>query len=178
MKEFCLIGLVGLTGLTACAHTKAPPAPKWVQRGSGAFADEAPRFLGVGSVAKIKNVKLAQQAAENRARNELAKVFETFMASITHRDVDRFTEPSPEEQAAERALYEGLKKLSQSSIDRTRIIDTWLAPDGTRYALAALELQDVLEVVQTLDMMDAKARGFLERGLKRSFEPFQAESDY
>ncbi len=63
-----------LVGLTACGGP-----PKWVQQGSGAFNEkDSKAFYGVGSVVGVRNEPLAWDTAENRARAEIAKTFETY----------------------------------------------------------------------------------------------------
>ena len=56
-------------GLSACAGP-----PDWVEEGSGAYNIEGEKALyGVGSIVGVKNEPLAWDAAENRARAEIAK---------------------------------------------------------------------------------------------------------
>jgi hypothetical protein len=67
------IALVLLIGLAACGGP-----PKWVKQGSGAFNDKDTKaFYGVGAVTGVRNEPLAWDTAENRARAEIAKTFET-----------------------------------------------------------------------------------------------------
>ena len=58
--------------------------PTWVEGGSGALhKGEDKAFYGVGAVAGIKHDEpLAWDTAENRARAELAKNFETYSAYL------------------------------------------------------------------------------------------------
>src|ERR1044072_2740928 len=98
------MALMLLLALAACGGP-----PKWVKQGSGAYNDKAPKaFYGVGAVTGVRNEPLAWDTAENRARAEIAKSFETYTgylmrdyaASTTAGD---FTKNS-EEQNDERAL--------------------------------------------------------------------------
>ena len=64
-------------------HLQGVDYPEWVLKGSGAFGGESGRvFYGVGSVSGIKNHALARTTADNRARAEIAKIFETYSASL------------------------------------------------------------------------------------------------
>ena len=54
-------------------------APKWVYQTS--YTDRR-KFYGVGVSAGVRNRGLAQSRASNRARNEIAKVLETYSASL------------------------------------------------------------------------------------------------
>ena len=98
------LAIVLLVGLAACGGP-----PKWVQKGSGAFNEkDSKAFYGVGAVVGVRNEPLAWDTAENRARAEIAKTFETYTgylmrdyaASTTAGDFTRNTE----EQNVERAI--------------------------------------------------------------------------
>ncbi|THI88860.1 MAG: hypothetical protein CAF41_005295 [Nitrospira sp. CG24A] len=93
-----------MIGLVACGGP-----PKWVKQGSGAFNEkDSKAFYGVGSVSGVRNEPLAWDTAENRARAEIAKTFETYTgylmrdyaASTTAGDFTKNTE----EQNVERAI--------------------------------------------------------------------------
>ena len=56
--------------------------PEWVNKGSGAFGGEKKVFYGVGSASGIRNHSLARATADNRARNEISKIFEVYSASL------------------------------------------------------------------------------------------------
>ena len=68
------VAIALMIGLVACGGP-----PKWVKQGSGAFNEKDSKgFYGVGSVAGVRNEPLAWDTAENRARAEIAKTFETY----------------------------------------------------------------------------------------------------
>ena len=73
------VAIALLVGLAACGGP-----PKWVKQGSGAFNEKDTKgFYGVGAVAGVRNEPLAWDTAENRARAEIAKSFETFSSIET-----------------------------------------------------------------------------------------------
>ena len=85
MKHLLLVGLIFLLG--ACVSVPVVPeepkalsaydAPKWALIGGGAFTDDRGKaFYGVGSATGIKNYSLQRQVADDRARADLAKVFD------------------------------------------------------------------------------------------------------
>ncbi|MBI5198012.1 MAG: hypothetical protein HZA19_05320, partial [Nitrospirae bacterium] len=77
-----VFGLVSVSGCGGPKGFSAKP-PEWVLKGSGAFRDAGDKvFYGVGSVSGIRNRPLAVTAAEDRARAEVAKIFETYSASL------------------------------------------------------------------------------------------------
>ena len=117
MKHLLLVGLIFLFG--ACVSVpEFPPQPKalidykppaWVLTGGGAFTDEKGKaFYGVGSATGIKNYSLQRQVADDRARADLAKVFEVYTETLTkdyqaHTTAGSFA-TSTEEQNSEAAV--------------------------------------------------------------------------
>ena len=117
MKHLLLIGLLVLFG--ACASIPQIPEPPkalsaynppaWVLVGGGAFTDEKGKaFYGVGSATGIKNFSLQRQVADDRARADLAKVFDYYVETLTkdyqaHTTAGSF-DTSTEEQNSEAAV--------------------------------------------------------------------------
>lgn len=95
-------------------------------KGSGAFNEkDSKAFYGVGAVVGVRNEPLAWDTAENRARAEIAKTFETYTgylmrdyaASTTAGDFTRNTE----EQNVERAI----KTVTTATLSGVRPIDRY-----------------------------------------------------
>ena len=106
--------------------------PGWVKRGSAAVKGDGGRlFYGVGAAGGISNPSLLRSTADNRARAELAKVFQTFSASLMHDYAN-----SDGAQNVEQAV----KTLSSMSLEGVTITDRYVARDGTLYSLASLDL--------------------------------------
>jgi len=117
MKQFIMVSLLLLLGACGTIPTIPEPPkalteyspPKWVISGGGAFTDkEGKAFYGVGSATGIKNFSLQRQIADDRARADLAKVFEYYTQSLTkdyqaHTTAGNF-ESSTEEQNSENAV--------------------------------------------------------------------------
>ena len=117
MKHLLLVSLIFLLG--ACVSVPVVPeepkalsaydAPKWALIGGGAFTDERGKaFYGVGSATGIKNYSLQRQVADDRARADLAKVFEFYVETLTkdyqaHTTAGSF-DTSTEEQNSEAAV--------------------------------------------------------------------------
>ena len=137
MKHLLLVGLIFFFG--ACVSVpEFPPqpkalvdykAPKWVLVGGGAFTDsEGKAFYGVGSATGIKNYSLQRQIADDRARADLAKVFEYYVETLTkdyqaHTTAGSFA-TSSEEQNAEAAV----KVVVSSTLRGVTIIDHFEIP--------------------------------------------------
>ena len=137
MKHLLLVGLIFLLG--ACVSVPVPEepkalseydAPKWVLIGGGAFTDDRGKaFYGVGSATGIKNYSLQRQVADDRARADLAKVFEYYVEALTkdyqaHTTAGSFAE-STEEQNSEAAL----KVVVSQTLRGVVIVDHFEIPE-------------------------------------------------
>jgi len=149
MKNFIMI--LTLMFLGACTTAPVKPdlpkkladydAPDWVLKGSGAYSDDKGKaFFGVGSATGIKNYSLQRTIADDRARGDLAKVFEFYVTSLTKgyqasTTAGDFT-ASNEEQNAEVAL----KVVVHSTLRGVTIIDHFEIPERREFlSLARLD---------------------------------------
>ncbi len=120
--------------------TTSDGKPGWINRGSAAVTKDGKRvFYGVGIASGIKNPALLRTTADNRARAELAKVFEVFSASLMKDYMN-----SSGEQNVEQAV----KTFSSMSLEGSEIVDHYFEQDGSIMALAALDLQKVMDGVR------------------------------
>lgn len=169
----CLLVAAFSLVVTACGGP-----PTWVQEGSGALHkkdDQA--FYGVGAVAGIKqNEPLAWDTAENRARAELAKNFETYTAYLM-RDyaaattAGDFTATS-EEQNVERAI----KTFSAVTIRGARPIARYKDEEShTYYVLTKLSLADVKEALAQAEELDSRMRDYVRDNAERLFDRLEQE---
>ena len=150
MKYFIIILSVLFLG-TACSSVPTiPDAPKalaeydpptWVLNGGGAFTDmKGKAFYGVGSATGIKNYSLQRTIADDRARGDLAKVFEVYITSLT-KDYQAHTTSgdfinSSEEQNVEVAL----KIVVSQTLRGVVIVDHFEIPERREFlALARLD---------------------------------------
>ena len=148
---------------TACSSVQTIPdtpapkalaeykAPDWVLKGGGAFTDSRGKaFYGVGSATGIKNYSLQRTVADDRARGDLAKVFEFYISSLTkdyqaHTTVGSF-ENSSEEQNAEIAL----KVVVSQTLRGVMIVDHFEIPERREFlSLARLDYDAFEHNVET-----------------------------
>ena len=167
-----VILLVVAVSVTACGGT-----PGWVEKGSGVYhEDDAKAFYGVGSVVGVHNEPLAWDAAENRARAELAKNFETYTAYLM-RDYAASTNAadftkSTEEQNVERAI----KTFSAVTLHGVRPIDRYKDEDtGTYYVLTKLDLEDMKQALAQSKELDGEVRDFVRDNAERLFDRLEKE---
>ncbi len=140
-------------GASGGAQAVEAGLPAWTSRGSVAVETDGKRvFYGVGAASGIKNPALLRQTADNRARNELAKVFETFSASLMKDYAN-----SDGEQSVENAV----KTFTSMSLEGVQVVDRYIGGDGTMWALAALDIEGVMAAIQK-----AKAEGIVKTDVK------------
>lgn len=143
-----LFALLALAG-----PARAADLPQWVTRGSTAFNNAGERaFYGVGEASGIKNPALLRSTADNRARAELGKIFETFSASLMKDYMN-----SSGEQNVEQAV----KTFSAMSLEGVEVRDRYIAKDGSMYSLAVLDIEKVLPAIQK-----AKESGLVKSDVK------------
>ena len=179
-----VVGLLAL-GLSACGSSKTAgdaPAnfqgieyPDWVLKGSGAYGGDAGRvFYGVGSVTGIKNHALARTTADNRARADLAKVFETYSASLM-KDYMASTmagDAVSEEQHVENVV----KTFSAQTLSGVQVVDHWFHPaDGTVFALARLDLNAFTDSLEKMNELNGKVKEYVKKNAERAHMDLERE---
>jgi hypothetical protein len=171
--------------LLACAGAplRGGKMPDWVKEGNGAFRDAGEKvFYGVGAVVGIKNEPLARTSAENRARAEVAKIFETYtaslmkdyMASTTGGAAITAQSPAAEEQHVEQTI----KTFSAATLSGVMIVDRWVdTGNDTHYALARLDLEKFKQSVDRMQELNAQVRDFIRKNADRSFDALAREEE-
>lgn len=161
-----------ITCVTTFAACGGPP--KWVKKGSGAFDDK--NFYGVGSVTGVKNEPLAWDTAENRARAEIAKTFETYTgylmrdyaASTTAGDFTR----NSEEQNVERAI----KTVTTTSLSGVKSIDRYKDEKAnTYYVLTKMSLDEMKENMMKAKELNGEVRDFVRKNADKLFDRLEKE---
>lgn len=121
--------------------------PGWVQQGSAALTSGKGRvFYGVGTATDIKNPSLLRSTADNRARDELAKVLQVFSASL----MKDYSASSGEQQ-----IEQAVKTVSSSALKGVEIVDRYMGADGAFYSLAALDLDTAMAKVRAAESSGA-----------------------
>jgi len=162
MKNYIMVFAMLVLG-TACSSVQTIPdtpapkalaeykAPNWVLQGGGAFTDSRGKaFYGVGSATGIKNYSLQRTVADDRARGDLAKVFEFYVSTLTkdyqaHTTAGSF-DNSSEEQNAESAL----KVVVSQTMRGVVIVDHFEIPERREFlSLARLDYDAFEHNVET-----------------------------
>ena len=167
-----LLGTVLLVTMVACGGP-----PTWVNQGSGYLnTEEDKAFYGMGSVVGVRNEPLAWEAAETRARAEVAKNFETYTAYMM-RDYAASTtagdfSASTEEQHIERAV----KTISTVTLNGVHPVDRYKDPDSKSYhVLAKLSLEDMQKTLAKAKELNGELREYVRKNANRLFDELAAE---
>jgi len=170
-----VIGMILATFLLAACSSP----PKWVEQGGGYMNEKNTQaFYGVGGVSGVKNEPLAREAADNRARADLAKFVETY-TSYLMRDYAVSTTAgdfmkSSEEQNIERAL----QTFIGTTLAGVAVVERWEQDDKTGktiYSLAKMDLAALKEHMGRLKELNDAARDFVRKNAEQAFERLQEE---
>ena len=189
MKNYIMIIMFILS--TACTSVPTIPdipkplasykAPDWVIKGGGAFTDgKGKAFYGVGSATGIRNYSLQRTVADDRARGDLAKVFEVYMTSLTkdyqaHTTAGSFQNTS-EEQNAENAL----KVVVSQTLRGVVIVDHFEIPERREFlSLARLDykaFENNVEANETFKQLPEKLQKDIKERADKLHEEMAEES--
>src|SRR5205823_9904969 len=175
-----VIGMAMVAALVACGGEKKPEmsnqvlhanGPEWVNRGSGAFGGEKGKiFYGVGIASGIRNAALRRSTSDSRARSEIAKTLDTYVA-VLNKDYQASTtagdmSASTEEQHVQQAL----KTYSQTELSGVLIIDHWVDTDGTEFALAQLDMETFKANLDKMKELNARVREVVRANADKAFD--------
>jgi len=152
--------------------------PEWVMKGSGAFGGEQGRvFYGVGSVSGIKNHALARTTADNRARAEIAKIFETYSASLMKDYMASTTAGDMKASSEEQHVEQAIKTFSAVTLSGVQVVDHWIHPDGTVYALAQLDLQTFKDNMDKAKELSTSVRDYVRKNAEKAHMDLEKEEE-
>lgn len=187
MKRLALMFALALPMAAACggsgtkegAVTPGGPVveyPEWVMKGSGAFGGEKKVFYGVGSASGIRNNSLARSTADNRARAEISKVFETYTASLMKDYSASITAGDFSASSEEQMVTQAIKTFSANTLNGVEVVDHWIHPtDGTIYSLARLDIAGFMDQIDRAKELNAKVKEQVKRAAEKSFADLEAE---
>ena len=171
VKGLCVLVAMGILFFMGCAAQQvAPPAgPAWVNKGSGAFdVDKGKVFYGVGVASGIKNRALLRSTADNRARAEIAKILETYVAVLAKDYMASTTAGDMKASSEEQHVEQALKTFSKTTLHGARIIDHWRDPaDGSLFSLCELDLFAFKETLKDYKELDAKVRDHVRENAEK-----------
>jgi hypothetical protein len=166
IKIVCAFVGLGILFLIGCAAQQpaAPARPAWVDKGSGAYdVDKGKVFYGVGVASGIRNVALLRSTADNRARAEVAKILETYVAVLAKDYMASTTAGDMSSSSEEQHVEQALKTFSKGTLHGARIIDRWRDPaDGSQYAICELDLFSFKNALDQHKELDEKVKNYVK----------------
>ncbi|MEQ8273832.1 MAG: LPP20 family lipoprotein [Deltaproteobacteria bacterium] len=188
MNRFAFAALtLALPTLVACsgssnqesqlsAHGPVVEHPEWVTRGSGAFGGETRVIYAVGAKSGIKNPALLRSAAGNQARAEMQKIFETYTASLMKDYAASTTAGDFSASSEEQHVEQAVKTFAAGTLNGVEIVEQWIHPvDGTFYALARLDFEKFMGMLDQSKELNAKVKERVKRAAEKSFAELERE---
>jgi hypothetical protein len=179
-------------GLGACAKKTPKPieqvmggefkgAPDWVTKSCGTYykTKGTPMICGVGSVGGSRNVSLMRTAAEARARAELARSLQVKVKAML-KDYQATTTGGQDfgtSAADEQHVVDVSKQITDMTLSGTELVDTWVSPNGTFYALVAMDVEKFKGAVSKMNNLSDSVRKAVEQRADKAFGELDEEID-
>ena len=179
MTALFVLLTAGMLLMTGCASAPAkldePEMPQWVYKGSGAFEEKSGKvFYGVGIASGIKNKALLFSTADNRARAEVAKILETYVAALSKDYMASTTAGDMSASSEEQHVEQALKTFSKTTLHGATIIDHWQDPeDKTMYSLCKLDLLAFKEALDDYKELDSKVRDYVRENAEKMHDELE-----
>ena len=171
-----------LVGLVGCSSSVKPGpiannAPEWTQKGSGAFKDAGQSiFYGVGIAQGIRNRALSVTAADDRARAEIAKIMNTYVAVLNKDYMASASTGVNGQSSDEQMVSQTLKTFAKFTLNGAIIVDHWVDPtDGSIFSLCKLDMKAVQDTLNNAKELDSKVRDYVKANAEKAFDELQAE---
>ncbi|MEL6547114.1 MAG: hypothetical protein AAFQ82_20980, partial [Myxococcota bacterium] len=133
---------------------------------------------GVGLFAGSSNPALASQAADNRARNEIAKIFRVYSASLMKDYMSSTTAGDFSQSSEEQYVEVAIKTFTAETLSGIQIVDHWYHPDGkTVYALARLDLNAFTGALDRMKELDSEVRDYVKKNAERVHMDLEKEEE-
>lgn len=185
-RHLMVLGVILIAGIfltIGCSSTpketpSADPAalgPAWVMKGSGAFdVDGSKVFYGVGVASGIRNKALLRQTSDNRARAEIAKTLEVYVASLSKDYMASTTAGDMSESSEEQHVESALKTFTKSTLHGATIVDRWMDPtDGSMYSLCELDLISFKDALDNYKELDEKVRDYVRNNAEKMHDELE-----
>jgi hypothetical protein len=128
-------------------------------------------FYGVGAASGIKNAAMLRTTADNRARAEVAKVLESYVAVLSKDYMASTTAGDMSASSEEQHVEQALRSFSQTTLHGAEIVDHWKDPeDGSLYALCKLDLLAFKGALDDFEELDEKVRDYVRSNADKMHE--------
>ncbi|MDT8383775.1 MAG: hypothetical protein RRB22_05110 [Gammaproteobacteria bacterium] len=170
--------------LVACASTTsldqatdASGVPLWVNQGSNILTSkQGRRFHGVGSAPDLGDFSLQTATADTRARQEIARIMASYI-EIVSRDFIATGDAAEVGFTAQKAARQ-MEHVSSIDLTGIEVVGHWRDKDSrTIYSIAAVDMQQVREVINKAAELDPELRDFIHREGDRIFDRISTAED-
>ena len=187
--KYKLLGLTMAVFMTACSSTTAVKfpsltkmiplqpeelptvnkvvAPEWTAIKSGVYHDVSGRavFYGMGSVSKDEQNMDVKILSEDLARDELAKVFTSYMERLVEKiSISRSDNPLTDVNNDQ--LRNSIEEGTVTILMEATITNHWLNPDnGKAYSMAELDLSRLTDKLESFNSISIEDRSFLKESI-------------
>ena len=191
MTMFVIIIALGLGACSKKVPTPKPieevmggelkGAPDWVTKSCGIYykAKGTPMICGVGSVGGSRNVSLMRSSATARARTELARSLQVKVKAML-KDYQATTTGGQDfgtSAADEQNIVDVSKQITDTTLSGTELEDTWISPNGTFYALVAMDVDKFKGAISKMGSLSDSVRKAVEERADKSFGELDEEID-
>ncbi len=151
--------------------------PDWVKEGSGVMnQDDSKAIYGVGTVEKVPMESIAWEIAENRARAEIAKSFETYTAYLMRDYVATTAATESPGVSAEQDVQRAVKTFTAVTLNGVRPIERYKDEEKDMYfVLAKLSFKDMQEALNQAKELDKSVKDFVKKNGERIFDRLEQE---
>ncbi len=178
-----VVPLLALALAAGCAKkevTVAQPVsdrPVWVDQGSGAFSGEMGKaFYGVASAWGIQNPSLLRSTADNRARAEVAKVFNTYTATLMKDYAASTMAGDPNVVSEEQHVEQTIKTFAKAELAGVQIVDHYRDREtGELFALARMDLSTFENYLSRAQELSQAVRQRVVQNAERAFDELARE---
>lgn len=184
-----LINTVGILvlalSLIACGESKKDveegksisQIPKQVAKDEGDLGSKDKNFYGVGKVRGIQNKALARSTASNRARAEIVKTSETFLAMLINGYMDSMTDDERRKTNEVQHVGGMLKSLNRAAMSDVEILKfSFDSNNGIWYALARLEIDEFLNNINNLQNIQPQLIEYINKNAMKVYTQMEKES--
>lgn len=147
MKTKAYLGIVALligVVLGGCGVKR----PKWIDEGGAAFKDREVLY-GVGVSRRSPNPQMERDKAHNRARQDLGKQIEVYVASFLKDFMEEHHDYfNPEGTRSVEFTSSVSKSVSEATLIGSQIVDHYRDEEGNLWALAKVSVDDVFDQIR------------------------------
>jgi len=167
----------GKTVIVQQAPATGPQLPEWVMNPGRAFSGDKGRvFRAVGSQTGIKITSLARSSAGDDARVELAKMFNTYVASLTKSYRRSTMAGDPNVSSDEQDIVQASKVFTKMQLSGVAIVEYYFdTANNTWYALAEMDLNLFKDFAEKHQELSQKAKEYIRNNADQAFDALEQE---